>query len=884
MKRWLAPEIVQSSAMDCGPASLKCLLDGLGIPVSYGRLREACQTDVDGTSIDTMEDLAVQLGLDAEQVMVPTDHVLLSENDLLPAIVVTTMPDGLTHFVVVWSTHGPFVQVMDPASGRTWMTKARLAGQLYVHEMAVPAAAWREHAGGVEFTGCLRRRARDAGIPPADFERRLARALEDPSWVSLAALDAALRMVAGVVRAGGLDPHAASAVIDELATAARDQGDGASPIPPALWSVRRAEPDADGDPQLRLRGAVAVRVRPRQEGVTPAGAELLPPDLAAALREPPPRPARELFSMLRQDGVLSSGVVLGGLGLGAFGVLIEALLFNGLLDVGQRLGVHTQRIGAWGALVLFALGMMLLELPIERQLLRLGRHLELRLRLAFLSKIPKLGDRYFRSRLSSDMAERGHSLYALRSLPHVASSLLRSTFALLATALGIAWLAPEALPLALVAAVVSIGIPLLAQASLAGRDLRVRTHLGALSRFYYDGLLGLIAIRSHNAERAVRREHEGLLAEWERASLGLQRSAVGFETLSLLAGFGLAAAVVFSHAAHTREVGGVLLLVYWALNLPALGQEIGASLRQYPAYRNLALRLFEPLGAPEEPEARDDDDARALLASEDGVSLAFDGVAVKAGGHALLTDLSFRVAPGEQVAIVGESGAGKSTLVGLLLGWHRAAVGELLVDGAALTPARLDALRQVTAWVDPGVHLWNRTLLENLRYGNEDDELELGALLEAADLRGVVRNLSDGLQTVLGEGGALVSGGEGQRVRLGRALAKRRVRLVVLDEFARGLDHTARRRMLATARKAWPKATVLCISHDVEDMLEFDRVLVVAEGRVAEDAAPRELAADPGSRFAELLRADRAVRSAGFGNIAWRRLRVEGGKVEEQGA
>ena len=77
--RLLIPEVVQTSAMDCGPASLKCLLEGFGISVSYGRLREACQTDVDGTSIDTMEEVAVQLGLDAEQVMIPTDHVLLPD-------------------------------------------------------------------------------------------------------------------------------------------------------------------------------------------------------------------------------------------------------------------------------------------------------------------------------------------------------------------------------------------------------------------------------------------------------------------------------------------------------------------------------------------------------------------------------------------------------------------------------------------------------------------------------------------------------------------------------------------------------------------------------------------------------------------------------------
>ena len=87
----LAAEVVQTSAMDCGPAALKCLLEGFGIRVSYGRLREACQTDVDGTSIDTIEEAAVQLGLEAEQVMVPVDHLFLPAARALPALVVVRL-------------------------------------------------------------------------------------------------------------------------------------------------------------------------------------------------------------------------------------------------------------------------------------------------------------------------------------------------------------------------------------------------------------------------------------------------------------------------------------------------------------------------------------------------------------------------------------------------------------------------------------------------------------------------------------------------------------------------------------------------------------------------------------------------------------------------
>jgi ATP-binding cassette subfamily B protein len=117
-QRFFAPEVIQTSAMDCGPAALKCLLEGFGIPVSYGRLREACQTDVDGTSIDTLEDVARQLGLAVEQVMMPVDHLFLPALSSLPALLVVRLPAGHPHFWVVWRAHGAFVQVMDPASGR----------------------------------------------------------------------------------------------------------------------------------------------------------------------------------------------------------------------------------------------------------------------------------------------------------------------------------------------------------------------------------------------------------------------------------------------------------------------------------------------------------------------------------------------------------------------------------------------------------------------------------------------------------------------------------------------------------------------------------------------------------------------------------------------
>ena len=97
----------------------------------------------------------------------------------------------------------------------------------------------------------------------------------------------------------------------------------------------------------------------------------------------------------------------------------------------------------------------------------------------------------------------------------------------------------------------------------------------------------------------MRREHESLLTEWARAGLNLQRAVLSLETLQFLAGFGLAIWLLASHLARSGDgtaSGPVLLLVYWALNLPALGQEVAIIAWQYPSYRNITLRLLEPLG------------------------------------------------------------------------------------------------------------------------------------------------------------------------------------------------------------------------------------------------------------------------------------------------
>jgi ABC-type multidrug transport system fused ATPase/permease subunit len=239
------------------------------------------------------------------------------------------------------------------------------------------------------------------------------------------------------------------------------------------------------------------------------------------------------------------------------------------------------------------------------------------------------------------------------------------------------------------------------------------------------------------------------------------------------------------------------------------------------------------------------------------------------------------VSPGTHLAVVGSSGAGKSSLASLLLGFHEAARGRVLVDGQPLIGDRLARLRRETIWVESGVYLWNGSLLENLRYGAPEAARPVGAAIEEADLDEVLAHLPAGLQTPLGEGGSLLSGGEGQRVRLGRGIVRGDARLVVFDEAFRGLESPRRRDLLKRARARWRQATMLFITHDLEDTLDFDRALVIADGHIVEDGPPMALAARAGSRYRALLDAERRVR-ARFSTADWRHLVVRDGTVVEE--
>jgi ATP-binding cassette subfamily B protein len=306
--------------------------------------------------------------------------------------------------------------------------------------MAVDAADWREFAASADFQMALGARLRGLGIGRAAIGELTHEALSHQGWLKLAALDATTRLLTSLHMAGGLPAARHRARLLRRLSAAPEL------IPRICWSAAPVSEDSENTGQALLRGAVLVRVKGKREGFQRA---TLKSDLAAAVEARALTPARELWRALRNSGLGAAGLLVIALVAAAGGTLVEALLFRGLLDINTQLNVAGQRASALAALWLFSTALLLLEIPMFATGLRLGRQIENRLRVVFLEKIPKLGDRYFQSRLTSDMAERSHSTHRLRHLPDQARQLLSAVAQMAATAAGIIWFEPAAAPFVL---------------------------------------------------------------------------------------------------------------------------------------------------------------------------------------------------------------------------------------------------------------------------------------------------------------------------------------------------------------------------------------------------------------------------------------------------
>lgn len=225
-----------------------------------------------------------------------------------------------------------------------------------------------------------------------------------------------------------------------------------------------------------------------------------------------------------------------------------------------------------------------------------------------------------------------------------------------------------------------------------------------------------------------------------------------------------------------------------------------------------------------------------------GGAIAFDAVSFRyPEGRGVLEDFSLTIPAGQKVGLVGPSGAGKSTIISLIQRLDDVQSGAILIDGQPLTALAQDDLRAKIAVVPQDIALFHRPILENIRYGRpgaSDEEVFEAARHAFCD--GFIRQLPEGYGTMVGERGVRLSGGQRQRLGIARAFLKN-APILILDEATSALDTQSEQEIQAALADLAQGRTVVAVAHRLSTVSAFDRVLVLVDGRIAEDGHPSEL-------------------------------------------
>lgn len=357
-----------------------------------------------------------------------------------------------------------------------------------------------------------------------------------------------------------------------------------------------------------------------------------------------------------------------------------------------------------------------------------------------------------------------------------------------------------------------------------------------------DSLLNYETVKYFNNEQHEAKIYDGFLANWEQARLKNRLSLLLLNSGQALLIAAAITALMWLAAAEVVNgeisIGELVMLNAYMIQLFLPLNFLGFVYREI---RRALTDLENMLGLlTRKPAISDAPDAKPLQLK--GGEVKFEQVSFGYQSERLiLNNLSFHVAAGTKVAIVGASGAGKSTLARLLYRFYQTQQGQISIDGQDISRVTLESLRQAIAIVPQDTVLFNSSIRDNIAYAKPDaSAAEIEQAIDMAHLRQFINSLPQGDATLVGERGLKVSGGEKQRIAIARAILKGSA-ILIFDEATSALDSMAEQAIVAAMRSVAHHHTSLVIAHRLSTITDADTILVLKNGSLIEQGDHQQL-------------------------------------------